>query len=155
MNLKNKNHLIYFFVAELIFSCLLTCVGLGQKSLTDSIVIKSGKTPKYTFKNKSNSTLKQQSSSPFNYFSTLGLKKSISVQNNSIVQTDVLSNYKLNAQRYVNFNEFNQRQNREVNRAFWNAYSKSLDGDNSLKSRGLFPKIDLPPGWEEIFGISK
>jgi len=53
------------------------------------------------------------------------------------------------------FSDYSLQQNSLVNRNFWNAYSKSLDGSSSVQSRGLFPKIELPPAIDRIFGGSE
>jgi len=154
VNSKSFNHLICFFIKELIIICLFFGFSNAQFIKQDTIVVKSGKSPKYTFKSKEKSNLKPQNKSPFNYLSPNSSRKSYSLKDNSVIQKDAIGNYAIDSRTFSNFNDFNISQNREVNRAFWNAYAKSLDGDNSLKSRGLFPKIDLPPSIDRIFGGS-
>ncbi|MEY2793078.1 MAG: hypothetical protein RJA76_1070 [Bacteroidota bacterium] len=155
MKYNRLNHLLLFLFKEFLLICVLISPLIAQKAKQDSLLLKSGKNPKYIFKDKNNSSLNSKSKSPFNYFSSTGSKNQIYFQNNAVVQKDVLGNYVIGSQSFSNFSDFSNNQNKEINRSFWNAYSKSLDGDNSLKSRGLFPKIDLPPSIDRIFGGSE
>ncbi len=155
MKYHRINHFLSNITKEFLLICVCSVYLHAQQIRQDSIVLKSGKNPKYSFKGKTNSTLNPSNKTPFNYLAPTGSKKNITIKDRSILKKDLLGNYVLGSKSYSNFNDFSTSQNREVNRAFWNAYSKSLDGDNSLKSRGLFPKIDLPPSIDRIFGGSE
>lgn len=152
MNSTKTNHLIVY-IFQILFICGGGYAAVGQQSKVDTVVFKSGKNPKYNFSNKFlNSSFGFNNRSPFNYFSNQQVKSAVSVQNNNIVEQQMINNYSLDQKRYASVEEFNQSQTKEVNRSYWRAYAKSLDGDNSLKSRGLFPKIDVPPALDRIFG---
>ncbi|WP_164847811.1 T9SS outer membrane translocon Sov/SprA [Sandaracinomonas limnophila] len=150
------NHLIKFLSKNVFFLNLVPILLWGQSTSIDTTVIKSGRRPNYQFKSK-NSTFSNQikGKSPFNYYSNESLKKSIQVNKGKVVSQEKIGKSSLSNQSFTQFSDFNQQQNREVNRSFWSAYSKSLDGDNSMKSRGLFPKIELPPSIDRIFGGSE
>jgi len=106
-------------------------------------VAKSGKKPRLSLKRPNRITGK----SPFSIYSSKSqLHYSYETDPKLIIQKDATG-----AAEISDFNTFNQKQNQEVNRSFWRTYSKSLDGSSNLKSRGLFPKIELPPAIDRIF----
>lgn len=45
-------------------------------------------------------------------------------------------------------------QNQRVQQNLWREYSASRDGQSALTGRGLVPKLDLPPVFDQIFGGS-
>jgi cell surface protein SprA len=107
-------------------------------------VAKSGRKPRLSLKKPNRVTGK----SPFSIY---GKKPNVTYSFESdpklVIQKDATGTAEL-----TDFGTFNQKQNQEVNRSFWRSYSKSLDGSSNLKSRGLFPKIELPPAIDRIFG---
>lgn len=54
----------------------------------------------------------------------------------------------------MSFEEFNQYQEREMLKGFWQGKSRSLDGESAVSSRGLAPKIYVSPVFDRIFGGS-
>lgn len=105
---------------------------------------KSGKKPRLSLKKPNQVTGK----SPFSIYSSKSkISYSYETDPKLVIQKDALGGAEIN-----DFNTFNQKQNQEVSRNFWRSYSKSLDGSSNLKSRGLFPKIELPPAIDRIFG---
>ncbi|WP_459507380.1 T9SS outer membrane translocon Sov/SprA [Aquirufa ecclesiirivi] len=139
---------------------LLTKVAEGahvhkNASITeDTTLEKSGKRPRFSLKSTNPfSVFQNQSKSPFSIYSIKGAKSAFSFQDqNQLVQSQELGNISVQPVRPFSFQEYAREQDRQVNRSFWNAYSKSLDGSSSLQSRGLFPKIELPPAIDRIFG---
>ena len=107
-------------------------------------VSKSGKKPRLSLKK----TNRNQGKSPFSIYS----KKSSPTYSFESDSKMVIRKDATGAAELTDFKSFNQLQNQEVNRSFWQSYSKSLDGSSNLKSRGLFPKIELPPAIDRIFG---
>ncbi|MFM1780486.1 MAG: hypothetical protein RJB49_780, partial [Bacteroidota bacterium] len=105
-------------------------------------VAKSGKRPRLTLKK----SARTSSKSPFSIYKT---KPSYSFESDDklVVQKDATGTSSI-----TDFTTFNRLQNQQVNRSFWQSYSKSLDGSSNLKSRGLFPSIELPPAIDRIFG---
>ena len=105
---------------------------------------KSGKKPRLTLKK----PIKSSGKSPFSIYSKKP-NSSYSFESDPklVIQKDATGTTQIS-----DFKTFNQIQNQEVNRSFWRSYSKSLDGSSNLKSRGLFPKIELPPAIDRIFG---
>jgi cell surface protein SprA len=54
----------------------------------------------------------------------------------------------------IPFSTYNQLQNDRVQRSIWRDYGASSDGQNALTGRGLFPKLELPPLVDRLFGGS-
>ena len=107
-------------------------------------VSKSGKKPRLSLKKSSRNLAK----SPFSIYSKKSSPTySFESDSKMVIQKDATG-----AAEVTDLKSFNQIQNRDVNRSFWQSYSKSLDGSSNLKSRGLFPKIELPPAIDRIFG---
>lgn len=118
-------------------------LSFSSLSQVDSVA-KSGKKPRLSLKRPNRITGK----SPFSIYSSKSqLSYSYETDPKLIIQKDATG-----AAEISDFKTFNQIQNQEVNRSFWRSYSKSLDGSSNLKSRGLFPKIELPPAIDRIFG---
>ncbi len=131
------------------FNWLPIFLGLGivlsfaSFSQVDSVG-KSGKKPRLSLKKPN----RPQGKSPFSIYSTKS-KLNYSFENDPslVIQKDATGTSTI-----TDFNSFSRLQNQEVNRSFWQSYSKSLDGSSNLKSRGLFPKVELPPAVDRIFG---
>jgi len=140
--LKAKNRPIFAFLLSLFWGVGFV-LSFSSYSQIDSVA-KSGKKPRLTLKKPIRSTSK----SPFSIYS----KKPNSIysyesDNKLVIQKDATGSASA-----TDFNTFNRIQNQDVNRSFWQTYSKSLDGSSNLKSRGLFPKVELPPSIDRIFG---
>jgi cell surface protein SprA len=140
--LKALNRHIFSFILSFLWVVGIV-LSFSSYSQIDS-VSKSGKKPRLTLKKPTRSTSK----SPFSIYS----KKpnslySFESDNKLVIQKDATGS--TNA---TDFTTFNRLQNQDVNRSFWQTYSKSLDGSSNLKSRGLFPKVELPPSIDRIFG---
>jgi cell surface protein SprA len=54
----------------------------------------------------------------------------------------------------MTFQEFNEYQNRELLKGYWQGKSRSMDGESAVSSRGLIPKIYISPVLDKIFGGS-
>jgi cell surface protein SprA len=140
--LKAENRYIFSFFLFLLWG-LGFVLSFSSYSQVDS-VSKSGKKPRLTLKKPIRSTSK----SPFSIYSKKpNSTYSFESDNKLVIQKDATGS--ANA---TDFTTFNRLQNQDVNRSFWQTYSKSLDGSSNLKSRGLFPKIELPPAIDRIFG---
>jgi hypothetical protein len=120
------------------FNWLPIFLGLGivlsfaSFSQVDSVG-KSGKKPRLSLKKPN----RLQGKSPFSIYSSKS-KFNYSFENDPslVIQKDATGTSTI-----TDFNSFSRLQNQEVNRSFWQSYSKSLDGSSNLKSRGLFPKV--------------
>ncbi|MFM6948832.1 MAG: cell surface protein SprA, partial [Aquirufa sp.] len=156
---KNHNHIflnIRVVILLLVTFLFATQILFSQKITNDTLITKSGKKPRYIFKKSSSLFNKRKINSPFAYDQLKGEKTEVTLLNdNTITQTSKMGNFELKDSRSLSFNEFSQQQNQQINRSFWNNYSKSLDGNSSMKSRGLFPKIELPASMDRIFGGSE
>jgi cell surface protein SprA len=54
----------------------------------------------------------------------------------------------------MTFQEFNEQQDRQMMRAYWQGRSRALDGESAVSSRNLIPKIYISPVLDRIFGGS-
>ena len=54
----------------------------------------------------------------------------------------------------MSFQEFNEYQNRQILKGYWQGKSRSMDGESPVSSRGLIPKIFISPILDKIFGGS-
>ncbi|MHA8066793.1 cell surface protein SprA [Aquirufa sp. ROCK2-A2] len=128
----------------------------SQAIVNDTVINKTGKKPRYIFRKSSSLFKSKKSKSPFSYDQLNGLKTETTVNGpNELTQSYKLDKLELSNAQNLSFSDFSQNQNQQINRSFWNNYSKSLDGSSSTKSRGLFPKIELPPSIDRIFGGSE
>lgn len=142
----------------LLIGLCLSWSGFAQTLSIDSskIVEKSGRKPRYQLKKApfpSLSTTKKPS--PFSLYSVKNAKTKTAIESGQIVQQDQIGTIAVNPSRTFSLENYYQRQNAQVNRSFWNEYAKGIDGNNSMQSRGLFPKIELPPSIDRIFGGSE
>jgi hypothetical protein len=148
---------IFHRTIPLAFASLLVIVGSmqidAQELDSTKILEKSGKKPRYQLKKTSSIT--QKPKSPFAIYALPQLKSGIRIKGDSVLQERLLGDFSLSPVHSKSFSDYSLQQNSLVNRSFWNAYSKSLDGSSSVQSRGLFPKIELPPAIDRIFGGSE
>ena len=129
----------------------------AQEVLLDSsrIIQKSGRKPRYALK-KEIDLLGKPSKSPFSIYALKNMQSSTQVGlDSSFVNSQQLGNIAVTPVSRYSFQEYSRLQNQQINRTFWNQYAKSLDGNSSTQSRGLFPKIELPPAIDRIFGGSE
>jgi cell surface protein SprA len=54
----------------------------------------------------------------------------------------------------MSLEEFNEYQNRQMLRGYWQGKSRGMDGESAVSSRGLAPKIYISPVLDRIFGGS-
>jgi cell surface protein SprA len=54
----------------------------------------------------------------------------------------------------MTFQEFQEYQNREILKGYWQGKARSLDGESAVSGRGLIPKIYISPILDRIFGGS-
>jgi cell surface protein SprA len=54
----------------------------------------------------------------------------------------------------MTYEDFQKLQDRRVFNYLWRDYSSKQDGKGALGAKGLLPKLDLPPGFDRIFGSS-
>lgn len=54
----------------------------------------------------------------------------------------------------MSFQEFNQQQERQLLKGYWQSRSKALDGESAVSGRNLIPKIYVSPVLDRIFGGS-
>lgn len=52
----------------------------------------------------------------------------------------------------MTYEDFQKLQDRRVFNYLWRDYSSKQDGKGALGAKGLLPKLDLPPGFDRIFG---
>ena len=137
--------------------CFSTNLNAQELTLDSSRILeKSGRKPRFELKKApflSPSTSKKRS--PFSIYTIKGAKTSTEINQGQVVQKDQIGNLAVNPSRTFSLENYYQRQNAQVNRTFWTDYSKGIDGNNSIQSRGLFPKIELPPSIDRIFGGSE
>ncbi|MFM6937258.1 MAG: cell surface protein SprA, partial [Aquirufa sp.] len=127
---------------------------LSAQEIDSTLVLeKSGKKPRYQVKKSNNITVKQKS--PFAIYSIPQVQFTTRISGENVLQERRLGELSLSPVHSKSFSDYSLQQNSLVNRSFWNAYSKSLDGSSSVQSRGLFPKIELPPAIDRIFGGSE
>ncbi len=139
-------------IFRLAFASLLTVVGIGHLNAqidSTKLVEKSGRKPRYTLRR---SSFAGKKNSPFAIYQIPLAQSSTQVLGENILQERRLGDFSLSPIHSRSFSDYSLQQNSLVNRSFWNAYSKSLDGSSSVQSRGLFPKIELPPAIDRIFG---
>ncbi|MFM1835561.1 MAG: hypothetical protein RJA04_248, partial [Bacteroidota bacterium] len=140
---------------RLAFASLLTVVGIGHlNAQVDStkILEKSGRKPRYSLRR---SSITAKKNSPFAIYQIPQVETSTRIFGENVLQERRLGDFSLSPIHSRSFSDYSLQQNTLVNRSFWNAYSKSLDGTSSVQSRGLFPKIELPPAIDRIFGGSE
>jgi len=132
---------------------VLPYISFAQNIDSTFSILKSGRRPRYQFKPfdfyQSN---KKFSKSPFSIFSIKGSRNSIDFIQDKLISSQQLGDISITPSQAFSLSEFSSLQNRALNSSYWNDYSKSLDGNNSVQSRGLFPKIELPPAIDRIFG---
>ena len=116
---------------------------------------KSGRRPRFILRPFVGLNKPVFSKSPFSFYTLPGEKLQISVQDNQLISSQQLGNLSVSPVQAFSFQEYGSQQDKTVNQNYWRAYSKSLDGVNSIQSRGLFPKIELPPAIDRIFGGSE
>ena len=140
---------------RLAFASLLSIVCTwdteAQVDTTGSLE-KSGRKPRYTLKK---SPISAKKNSPFAIYQVPQVQNSTRILGEEVLQERRLGDFSLSPVHSRSFSDYSLQQNSLVNRNFWTAYSKSLDGSSSVQSRGLFPKIELPPAIDRIFGGSE
>jgi cell surface protein SprA len=150
-------HRIFHRTLQVAFTSFMAIGGsldLSAQELDSTLVLeKSGKKPRYQVKKSSNITAKQKS--PFAIYSIPQVQSTTRISGDNVLQERRLGDLSLSPVHNKSFSDYSLQQNSLVNRSFWNAYSKSLDGSSSVQSRGLFPKIELPPAIDRIFGGSE
>ncbi|MEY3647044.1 MAG: hypothetical protein RL127_1752, partial [Bacteroidota bacterium] len=159
MQISQRQHWIsqaqqFLVVLSLCFSFNL----FAQELTLDStkILEKSGRKPRYQLKKAPFSSLStSKKTSPFSIYSVKGAKTSTVISNGQVFQKEQVGNLSVNPSRTFSLENYYQSQNSQVNRSFWTEYAKGIDGNNSIQSRGLFPKIELPPSIDRIFGGSE
>lgn len=52
----------------------------------------------------------------------------------------------------IPFDNYNRLQNERAQQSLWRDYSAQRDGQSAVKGRGLFPKLELPPAVDRLFG---
>ena len=137
---------------------IICSVGFSQDST--SIFQKTGKRPRFQLKpfNLFSDRFNKDilfSKSPFSIYSFKGISNQYDLVHNQLVNSQALGNIAVSPVQAFNLSDFSENQDRLVRRNYWNSYSKSLDGNSSTQSRGLFPKIELPPAIDRIFGGSE
>ncbi|QJW88397.1 cell surface protein SprA [Spirosoma taeanense] len=55
----------------------------------------------------------------------------------------------------IPYSTYNQLQNQRVEQSLWREYGARRDGQSALSGRGLFPKLELPPVVDRLFGGSQ
>lgn len=159
MQISHRQH--WFSKAQqflLVISLCLSTNLIAQELAIDTskILEKSGRKPRYRLKKTPLSSYSTSTSrSPFSIYSVKGAKTSTEIANGQIIQKDQVGNLSINPTRTFSLENYYQRQNIQVNRTYWTDYAKGIDGNNSIQSRGLFPKIELPPSIDRIFGGSE
>ena len=132
---------------------VLPFISFSQNADSTTTILKSGRRPRFQLKPfdfyQSN---KQFSKSPFSIFSIKGSRNQIDFSQNKLISSQQLGDISISPSQAFSLSDYSNLQNKDLNRSYWNDYSKSLDGNNSVQSRGLFPKIELPPSIDRIFG---
>ena len=150
-------HRIFHRTLQVAFTSLMAIGGsleLSAQEIDSTFnVEKSGRKPRYQLKKTSSITSKQKS--PFAIYSIPQVQSTTRISGDNVLQERRLGEFSLSPVHSKSFADYSLQQNSLVNRNFWNAYSKSLDGSSSVQSRGLFPKIELPPAIDRIFGGSE
>jgi hypothetical protein len=123
---------------------VLPFISFAQNTDSTLSVLKSGRRPRFQVKPfdfyQSN---KQFSKSPFSIFSIKGSRNQIDFSQNQLISSQQLGDISISPSQAFSLSDYSNLQNKDLNRSYWNDYSKSLDGNNSVQSRGLFPKIEL------------
>ena len=132
---------------------VLSFISFAQNADSTTTILKSGRRPRFQLKPfdfyQAN---KQFSKSPFSIFSLKGSRNQIDFSQNQLISSQQLGDISISPSQAFSLSDYSNLQNKDLNRSYWSDYSKSLDGNNSVQSRGLFPKIELPPSIDRIFG---
>ena len=132
---------------------VLSFLSFAQNTDSTFSVFKSGRSPRFQLKPFDFYQInKQFSKSPFSIFAIKGSQYLMDFSQDQLISSRQLGDISISPSQAFNLSDFSNLQNKALNRSYWNDYSKSLDGNNSVQSRGLFPKIELPPAIDRIFG---
>ena len=143
----SKKYLIWVFLGVF--------VSFYSWSQDTTSLAKSGRRPRFTVKPFLGINKVFSSKSPFSIYSIPTEKTQFLFQDNQLISSQQVGNLSISPAQAFDFKQYGGQQERSLQQSYWRAYSKSLDGVNSIQSRGLFPKIELPPAIDRIFGGSE